>query len=130
MSKPDNSGFLKEVAKVAKDKNDLKTLADAVGMPDDQDKARIRQILMTFDKKHPGQIFHTVQKAREDFRAQGGDVAKYGLVNKQASGRTLFELPEALVGEIETEYPTMFREKKHFHWFVRHFKELLIPEKY
>lgn len=110
--------------------NTPKSMADIVGMPDDQDKQNILIIIKKFEKSHPGELVHTIETARANFREQGFDVRKYGVVNESASGRTLFELPAGLVAEIERAYPLMFKDKKHFLWFIKNFKALLIPEKY
>lgn len=111
-------------------KKELKTLGDAIGMPDDIDKERIRKIILKYEKKYPGQITYTRDVAKRDFQDQGGRKARFGEVNKQAHGRVLFELPEELHRQLEEYIPTLFRETKHFQWFCRNFKELLIVEKY
>lgn len=111
-------------------KKEYKSLGDAVGMPDSVDKERIRKILLAYEKKYPGQITYTRDVAKGDFGAQGGKKAEFGLVNKGASGRVIFELPEELHHQLEEYIPTLFRDKKHFRWFVKNFKELMIPERY
>lgn len=121
-----NEAFDKEARKHATSK----TMADAVGLPDAEDKKRIQRYLLQYEKKHPNEIGAILAIARQNFRDQGGDVAKFGLVNKQAHGRTLFELPEELGQWMEQAYPLMFKEKKHTAWFCKNFPELLIPEKY
>src|SRR5688572_5416829 len=110
------------------DKTTKKTLGEAIGLPDDVDKENIRKIILKYDKKHPGYIQHAISEAKADFA--GTDKAKFGEVNKSAHGRVLFELPEELHANLETYIPTLFREKTHLRWFIKHFKELLIPEKY
>ena len=112
------------------EKSTYKTLGDAVGMPDDIDKERIRRIILNYEKKHPGWIAHARDEAKRDFFQQGGMKQKFGEVNKQAGGRVVFELPEGLHQQLEEYIPTLFREKKHFQWFVKNFKELMVPESY
>ena len=112
------------------DKNTYKTLADAVGMPDNVDKENIQKIILRYEKKHPGYIKHARDEAKAEYAAEGGDKQKFGVTNKQAAGRVIFELPEELYHDIEAYMPTVFRETKHFRWFVKNFKELMVPEVY
>lgn len=111
-------------------KKELKTLGDAIGMPDNVDRERIRRIILKYEKKYPGQITYTRDVAKRDFQEQGGRKADFGEVNKQAQGRIIFELPEELHRQLEEYIPTLFREPKHFRWFVKNFKELMVPPKY
>lgn len=110
-----------------------KSLGDAIGMPDEHDREFIRRLLLDYERKHPGQIKFTLDTAKSDqwendsaFRER----SKFGLVDAQSSRRHLFELPASLMQLIERYYPTMFREKKHFAWFCKNFKELRLTEKY
>lgn len=115
-------------------KNEYKTLGDAVGMPDDTDKENIRKIILKYEKKNPGEIKRILDFAKvHSLAAQN----QYGLISEQSkkgissSGiRYLLELPPKLHEQIEEYIPTIFRDKKHFRWFCKNFKELLIPEKY
>lgn len=112
---------------------DYKSLGDVIGMPDDQDKTFIRGLILAYEKERPGWIKHTIDEARREQQAVNGPITKrtdFGLVDGHSARRHIFELPQGLVETIETYYPTMFREKKHFQWFVKHFKELMVPEKY
>lgn len=118
--------FSKEAAK----HNSAKTLADAVGLPDKQDKERIQRKLVAYERSHPNEIGAIIAIAKQDFQEQGGRKALYGESNKQARGRTLFELPTELGQWFEQAYPLMFRDKKHTRWMAKNFPELLIPEKY
>jgi hypothetical protein len=108
----------------------MKTLGDAVGLPDEQDKEAIRRMILRYEKKHPGYIQGARDEAKREHQAQGGKTAEFGEVNKAARGRVLFELPEELYQSIYNSYPLMFSDTKHLRWFVKNFKELLIPEKY
>ena len=107
-----------------------KTLADAVGLPDKQDKERIQRKLLQYEREHPGEITAIIKMAKDHFQYYGGDREKFGVVNKQAQGRVIFELPNALGQWFEQAYPLMFRDKKHTAWMARNFPELLIAEKY
>lgn len=110
-----------------------KTLGDAVGMPDAQDRYFIRKLLLRYERSHPGVIKYTIDSAKADQQNNSGgvkDITEFGLVDKHSDRRHIFELPESLVTEIEKYYPTMFREKKHFRWFVKNFKELMLPDRY
>lgn len=107
-------------------------LAEMKGLPTQQDKERIQRILLRYEKKYPGRILHTVREAQSEHRAEGNETAKakYGVVNQQAHGRVLFELPEDLGNQIIEVAPFVFKNKKHLAWFAKNFKELLIPAKY
>ncbi len=105
-------------------------VADIVGLPDEKDKENILIIIKNFEKENPGVLVHTIESARRDFKEQGFEKAEFGVVNKAAQGRIVFELPQELAGKIEEAYPFMFRDKKHFAWFVQNFKALMIPAKY
>jgi hypothetical protein len=118
--------FKKEAAK----HKTAKSMADVVGLPDEQDKLRIQRYLYRYEREHPGEIAFHINMARSHFRDAGGDKQKFGLVNKQAAGRTLFELPNELGQWLEAAYPLMFRSKAHTAWFAKNFPELLIPEAY
>lgn len=118
--------FKQEAAKHAT----AKTMADVVGLPDEQDRQRIQRYLLRYEKAHPGEIQFHINMAREHFRAAGGDKQKFGVTNKQAHGRTLFELPNEVGQWLEAAYPLMFRSKEHTAWFAKNFPELLIPERY
>jgi hypothetical protein len=122
--------FTEQFKQEAAKHTNLKGVADAVGLPDQQDKERIQRYLARYDKAHPGEIQFHISMAREHFRAAGGAKQKYGLVNKAASGRTLFELPNEVGQWLEAAYPLMFRSKEHTAWFAKNFPELLIPERY
>jgi len=118
-------------------KAEYKTLGDAVGMPDDQDKETLRKIMIKWDKAHPGVTDYTIKLAREEMEANSTtfkDVSDLGIVEKKGMSSTnralIFELPEGLVTELEKCIPTLFRERKHFAWFVKNFPELRIPKNY
>lgn len=105
-------------------KNEYKTLADAVGMPDDEDKRYIQRLLVAYDKKHPGEIqFH-----RDAARARQHN--EWNVVDEDSHRRYLMEMPAGLHEKLEAYIPTLFREKKHFAWFCKNFPELMIPKKY
>ena len=119
------------------DKKTYKDLADAVGMPDEVDKQNIRKIILKYDKEHPGYIMHAKNSAREEladtkFGTTTDSRSKSGLsVGGAGSNMRLhLEIPEELYHNIEAYIPTIFREKKHYHWFLKNFPELLIPDKF
>lgn len=122
--------FTEEFLQETRNHKNLKTMGEVVGLPDEEDKERIRRYLLRYEKDHPGEIGFHIGMAKEHFKEAGGDKQKYGLVNKQASGRTLFELPNEVGQWLEQAFPLMFRDKKHTAWFAKNFKELLIPELY
>lgn len=102
-------------------------MSDVVGMPDALDKEHIQRLIMKYEQVHPGWIKHTRDTAREELSGFNRDFA---VVDKQAARRYMLELPEELNNAIEKYIPTIFRDPKHFAWFIQNFKELMIPEKW
>jgi type III secretion system FlhB-like substrate exporter len=105
-------------------------VADAIGMPDEKDLETMMRIINRFKKTHPGILEHTVKNAREEF-SQG----KYNknlvwkdktLVNEGSNMTYDFELPVELYQAIEQVFPSMFKSKKHYHWFKKNFYGLTI----
>lgn len=111
-------------------RNEFKDLADAVGMPDDEDYKYIKTLVEAFDRSHPGVLPSLRNHAREESMAGKND---YGVVTKSSQNlqgyRYMLELPEPLLMKIEKYIPTMFSNKKHFAWFKQKFPGLLIPRK-
>lgn len=102
-----------------------KTLADAVGLPDEEDKVRIQHFLKRYEKEHPGEIqFH-----RDTARARLKD-PELGIVDDQSARRYLFELPVEIGNWLGQAYPLMMKDRNHLRWFCRNFPELLIPERF
>lgn len=100
-----------------------KNLAEAIGLPDAQDKLRIQLHLRQYEKDHPGELkFH-----RDAARERLAD-PKLGIVDKQSARRYLFELPVEIGNWLSQAYPTMFKSRDNVRWFARNFRELLIPE--
>ena len=106
--------------------------ADLVGMPDEADKQNLQFIIDLYDKIHPGEIAMIVRQEREAERDNGlgGSLDPYLLKNKQSDLRKVIAMPPNLVGTIKESYPTLFKDKKHFSWFVRNFPAFRISEKY
>lgn len=114
------------------DKTEARTLGDALGMPDEKDKTFIRNLILEYEREHPGEILLYRNDGKKELEINGlwNGRGEFGVTGKQANMRMIFNLPPRLHGAIERYYPTMFREKRHFHWFVRNFKELMVPERY
>lgn len=115
-------------------KKHYQDIGDAVGMPDADDKAHIEKILLAYDKKHPGEIKFHRDNARansvagtNEYGLVSGGTSKHGITSENL--RYLFELPPEVHEKIEEYIPTIFRSKKHFAWFCKNFKELMIPSK-
>lgn len=112
---------------MTKDDNKPQGVADIVGLPDDKDKQNILILIKNYEKKNPGKLMYTINEAREQLYSQGHDAEKFGVVNKGAQGRWMFELPADLAQQIEEAYPFMFRDRKHFDWFKRNFEPIMLP---
>lgn len=110
--------------------NKYDEIAEKIDKPTDNDKERIRRMILRYDRKYPGYIKAARDQAKAEHALLGGQTQKFGLVNKQASGRVLFEIPDELYHAIVKVYPTMFLARPHLRWFIKNFKELLVPEKY
>ncbi len=116
-------------------KKKYQDIGDAVGMPDAQDKAHIEKILLAYDKKHPGEIQYHRDFAKNNSTAGTNE---YGLVTGYSGKagissnglRYMFELPPEVHAKIEEYIPTIFRSKKHFAWFCKNFKYLMIADKH
>lgn len=104
-----------------------KSLADAIGLPDEEDRKRIMDRILKYEHEHPGEIIAIRDHARQLSKATKN---KHGVVNEESRRRYLFELPEELGHWMGQAYPLMFREPSHTRWFAKNFKELLIPERY
>ena len=113
-----------------------KDLADAVGMPDDEDYKYILNLIEAYNRSHPGEIAGLRDMAREASVAGNND---WGLVKANGLGkyggdlsghRYMLELPAPLHAKIEKYIPTIFSNKKHFLWFKKSFPYLLIPKKF
>lgn len=106
-------------------KNSTSNLADAIGLPDMQDKLRIQLWVEEYEREHPGEFaFH-----RDAARARLKD-PKFGVIDDQSARRYLFELPTPFGNWLSQAYPLMFKDKKHLQWFVKNFPQFLIPEKW
>lgn len=123
--------FLKEVDK----RGSMSGLADAIGLPDEGDWKNIMNIITVFRKESVKKygfdiLVDCIANARKDYAQYGGKHDKigkeYNLVNKDSSMRYHFEFPESFVKTVEIAYPFMFRNKKHYAWFCKNFKQLSI----
>lgn len=107
-------------------------VADAVGTPDEKDYEMLAHIISTYEKRRPGMIQATLKQGRRDYEAgvhhmksvfsKNGDA----VISEDTNLIYQMELPADLVQIIETEFPTLFRSKKHFAWFKEKFPVLLI----
>lgn len=139
MTRKDNSEFAKEVAKVAKNKAEVKSLGDAIGMPDSWDRANIKALIAKWSRRKfkvegfvvsgSTVIKMCLDEARRDHQVDNIS-NPYNFKIKESEVRAVTAIPQGLSDEIEQAYPTMFREKKHFSWFVRNFPQFKISEKY
>lgn len=128
----DNSRKFREeiLSSVQNRKGDV---ADAIGMPDDEDYRNLVRIIQRYNRTHPGVLDYTIKTARDEFQ-QGiyanrlvwqGDA----VVGKQNNIVYAFELPVELGRAIEEVFPSMFRSKKHLRWFRKNFPRLTISGK-
>lgn len=104
-----------------------KSLADAIGLPDEEDKARIQRFLRQYEKKHPGEMLFHRNAARARLAEEN---KKFAVIDPSSQRRYLFELPEPIGIWLGQAYPLMFKAQTHTRWFAHNFPELLIPESY
>lgn len=98
---------------------------DPVGLPDDEDRQNIVNIIRNFEKARPGVIDAFLRQARAEREAQPAFV----LPGKSDVRRRVMTLPTGLFREIEEAYPLMFRNKQHLEWFKKNFSQFLVRDK-
>lgn len=113
----------------AKEGTTKSLMSDVVGMPDEKDKEFIRNLIQIHEKMTNGLLAYTLKQSREEFEnyskfaTKGNEDAK---VNQGSNMTYDFELPNSFVLLIEKYYPTMFRDRKHFAWFKKNLKGLMV----
>lgn len=76
-------------------------------------------------------ITMSVEQSRQLTETGFNPINEHGVKNKESDARIVSSIPVALWNELSDTMPTIFREKTHFEWFVKHFKKyFLVPEKY
>lgn len=127
----DNSHFTENFIKEAAKHGGVKSMADVVGMPDQQDEEFLRRLVARYEEKTKGLLGFTVRQARREFESgRYGRASNVGaVVNKQSNLRYQLELPESFVQIVEHFYPTLFTDKKHFAWFKSKLPGLMIRSK-
>lgn len=112
---------------VQKEKGDI---ADAIGMPDEQDLQVLTRIVKRFEATHPGLIKASLQAGRRDYelgvKRKNKTWTGKSTVSRESNMVYAMELPAGLQMAIEKIFPTMFRSKRHFAWFKKKFAELTI----
>jgi len=103
-------------------------MSSVVGMPDEEDKRIIQKIIINYEDKKPGQITDSILEARQENKE--GNKNSLNTTNKGSNSRLVLRLPEELAMQLQKYIPTLFRDKKHFEWFVKNFKHLMVPEEY
>lgn len=105
-------------------------IADAIGMPDEQDLLVLTRIVKRFEATHPGLIKASLQSGRRDYelgiKRKNKTWTGKSTVSRESNMVYAMELPAGLQMAIEKIFPTMFRSKRHFAWFKKHFQQLTI----
>lgn len=108
-------------------------IADAIGMPDQQDYEVLVRIIQTYNKRWPGFLDAHMKIVRQEFISgrYGTNFLRTGQaeVNKASHGRFAVDIPANLGYAIEMIFPSMFKSKKHLRWFTRKFPELSVSGK-
>lgn len=122
------SEFAKEFLAETSKRGDMKSMANAVGMPDSEDETLLYQLIEIYERKTGGLLAHTIRNARNEFEVgnHGLSSNKFAVVNKQSAMRYDFEFPESFVHVIEKHWPTMFQDKKHYAWLKKKLYKLMV----
>lgn len=108
-------------------------------MPDDWDKKNIQTIINNFKRQKfqvegmtiTGKTFIELEVADAKRSHQSeSSLNPYNMKMKGSESRAVMAMPIPLDAIIKEAYPTMFRDKKHFGWFIKNFPEFRIAEKY
>lgn len=138
MNKKTN-GLANDFVTEARKRGEVKSLAGAVGMPDKEDYDNICNIISLYRKESVRRYgfdilvdaIATARREHDEFGGKYENRAKgFNLVNKDSNMRYNFELPESLIRAIELAYPLMFTDLKHYTWFCKNFKSLMISERF
>lgn len=143
------------MAKRLRDKSD--GWKDVVGQPDEWDRQNLEVLINQFIKaqfkeceifdmecdektcKHPRNISGkrwidlALASTRRDHQLEAHSITTnpFGLKNKDSDSRIVTSMPELLHHIISDTMPTIFRDKGHFEWFLKHFKHyFMVPSKY
>jgi hypothetical protein len=116
--------------------------SEIVGMPDEVDIKNLNALITNFKADHfevygrmmTGQqwISYEVADAKEQMELSGvgAMVNPHGVKSKETELRVGTAMPYVLWNAIERAYPTMFRDKKHFDWFCKNFREFVVASRY
>lgn len=121
--------------------------SDIVGMPDQWDKKNLTNLINKFKrqnftftdktgKKHVASgavwIKYEVADSKKSHELGGvGEIANpFGVKSKDSDMRVATAMPNELHRLIQETYPTLFKDKKHFGWFVKNFPEFRVTAKY
>lgn len=104
-------------------------MSDVVGMPDDKDKEFIRNLVQIHERLTGGLLAYTIKASRTEFEAKSKFATKANIeatVSDESRMTYDFELPNSFVVMVEKYYPTMFRDRKHYAWFKKNLKGLMV----
>ena len=113
--------------------------SEIVGMPDQWDKKNIQAIINNFKRRKfvvegqviTGKIFIDLEVADAKRMHQSEDgFNPYNIKAKGTESRAVMAMPIELDKIIKEAYPTMFRDKNHFSWFIKNFPEFRIASKF
>lgn len=104
-----------------------KDYSKAVGMPDDWDIKNIQSLISKYERAFPGEIDAAIAEAKESQEYAYNDFS--ATPNKNSTMRHCLVLPAGLHMLIKEAYPTMFKDKKHRHWFMKKFRKFTVPKK-
>lgn len=114
---------------------------DYLGMPDVSDKKNIENALRLYKKRKFTITEDTKTKTitgaqlidavRDQAKRRHADALKNdrGVVDEERDIRIMLSLPQSLVQFLEVGYPTLFKDRRHFEWFMDTFPQLLLPKK-
>lgn len=93
-----------------------KERADAsYGQPDESDIKNLSELFKLYEKYNPGKL----RRMHENYAMEKA----LKKPDPKAETRMLFWLPEDLQNFIEEYFPTLWTNKEHAQWFIKHFPE-------
>lgn len=116
--------------------------SDIVGLPDEWDLKNLTNLINTFKREtftYNGASMTGAQwikfevadaKKQHQQDGVGQSFNKFGVKSADSDLRVGTAMPNILWSRIEESYPTIFRDRKHYSWFVKNFREFAVPGKW
>lgn len=83
------------------------------GKPDDSDIRNLIALFDLYEKSNPGKL----RRMRENYAVEKA----YKVKDPKAESKMLFWMPEDLQNFMEEYFPTIWTNRTHAEWFIKHF---------